>query len=122
MKRHEALPSKYIKTEELNGRTVDLVIDRVVGEMIKSNEGPDEHKAVVYFVGKDRGMILNATNWDTLESVYGGESDDWAGKEMQLFPTTTRFGSKTVPCMRIQFANSAPPAPAAAPAEDEIPF
>jgi hypothetical protein len=73
-----------------------------MGAVTNQDTNKTEEKPVIFWRGKDKGMILNITNWDTLEEQYGPDSDDWTGQPMILYPTETRFGSKKVPCMRIR--------------------
>jgi len=100
----------FLKTEDLQGRAVRVIIDAVQVEDVKSDDGI-EKKLVAHFIGKDKALILNRTNCESLEQIVG--SDDygaWAGHSVVLFPTTTKFGPKTVPCLRIR-AVQAPAAP-----------
>lgn len=92
----------YLKTEELQGRQVRVVIESVGLEEIKGEDGK-ENKLVARFHGKDKGLILNRTNCESLEQITGSEDyDGWVGATVVLYPTTTRFGNKTVPCLRIK--------------------
>jgi hypothetical protein len=103
MRRGDAFKSNYIKTEDLQGREHLLTIDTVeIGSVNNQETGKPEDKAIIFFKGKNKGMVLNVTNWDTLEEMYGEDSDDWQGCPMILYPTTCRFGNKKVDCMRIK--------------------
>ena len=124
----------FLKTEDLQGRAVRVLIESVQTETVKNEDG-SEQKLVVHFAGKDKGFILNRTNCELLEGIIGSDDyDRWRGHTVVLYPTTTRFGSKTVPCLRFR-ANvvtqqSAPPPPpppapvvdAADELDDPIPF
>lgn len=101
----------FLKTEDLQGRAVRAVIEAVQVEDVKGDDGI-EKKLVAHFVGKDKALILNRTNCESIEGIVG--SDDyaaWAGHAVVLFPTTTKFGPKTVPCLRIRAVQAAAPAP-----------
>lgn len=92
----------FLKTEDLQGRAVRAVIEVVQVEEVKGDDGI-EKKLVAHFVGKDKALILNRTNCESIEQIVG--SDDygaWGGHTVVLFPTTTKFGPKTVPCLRIR--------------------
>lgn len=103
MKRGDAFQSNFVKTEDLQGREHQLIIDRVeMGEVMNQDTNKSEDKPVIFWRGKAKGMILNITNWDTLEEIYGDETDHWVGQPMTLYPTETRFGNRKVPCMRIR--------------------
>lgn len=104
----------YLKTEDLQGRAVRAVIESIDVEDVKGDDGI-EKKLVAHFVGKDKSLILIRTNCESLEHIFG--TDDyasWVGKTVVLFPTTTKFGAKTVPCLRIRGPQAAlvlPPPP-----------
>jgi hypothetical protein len=93
MKKNDVFPSKYLKSEDIEGREPLVVIDRIVMEELTDGE----RKPVMYFRDKKKGMIVNRTNWMACEFLYGEESDDWAGKEVTLFvaPVTTPSGKPT---------------------------
>lgn len=120
----------FLKTEDLQGKTVKVQIESVALEEVKGEDGT-QNKLVMHFVGKDKALVLNRTNCEALAELSG--SDDyaaWAGGHVVLYPTTTRFGNKIVPCLRIRGvgapAAAAPPPPPVTPVEpltdDEIPF
>jgi len=117
----------FLKTEDLQGKSVKVVIEKVDVEDVKNDDGV-ERKLVAHFVGKEKALILNRTNCEMLDQVTG--SDDyasWVGHAVVLYPTTTKFGNKTVPCLRIRSAAVAPPPPPPPPViedtdDDPIPF
>jgi hypothetical protein len=37
-----------------------------------------------------------------LADLFGGETEDWIGKVIQLYADKTRFGHKVVPCVRVR--------------------
>ena len=55
----QAFPSKYLKSADLAGKRIPVVIREVVFEEVAQNEAD---KPVLYFEGKERGMVLNKTN------------------------------------------------------------
>ena len=96
-----AFPSKYLKASDLQDRRVTVAMSRVEVEDI----GDGDPKPVLFFQGKEKGLVLNRTNANMIETLYGPETDDWVGQQITLYPATTDFKGKTVPCIRI----SAPP-------------
>lgn len=102
---NEAFPSNYLKASDLQGRSVTIKMDRAVFETI----GKDE-KLVLYFQGKDKGMVLNKTNANNIAFIYGQETDDWRGQEITLFEAMVDFQGKTVPAIRVR-APQRKPAP-----------
>ena len=87
-----------------------------------------EHKPVVKFQGKDRGIVLNKTNAAMIAEIANSEeTDDWKGVKVVLYPTKTDFQGKRVDCIRVDYpqngaAQARKPEPEPPPAEDEIPF
>jgi hypothetical protein len=108
----------FLKTEDLQGRQIRVTIESVDLEEVKGEHGM-EKKLVARFAGKDKGLILNMTNCETIESIAGSDDyEQWPGTALVLYPTTTKFGNKTVPCLRIRSAagngvvrQAAPPPP-----------
>jgi hypothetical protein len=103
MRRDDVFPSRWLKATDLAG-PCRAIIARC--DMEKVSQDGDE-KPVIYFnraqqeIVKTKGFVLNGTNWDAIEALHGGDSDGWLGKEITIYPTTTRFQGKTVPCLRV---------------------
>lgn len=102
MKKHEAFPSKYLKTEDLNGKDATLTIDQVGRQAFKNDNGQEESKIIVCFKETNKLWVLNQANWDTIEALYGEDSEDWLDQKITVYPTKTRFGTKVVPCIRVR--------------------
>ena len=100
----------YIYAFDLQGRDVTVIIDKVTGGELTSVGGRKTKKPLAYFVGKQKPLALNATNGKTIAALYGTNTDDWPGKRVTLYPTTTTMGGETVDCIRIrpQIPNGAP--------------
>lgn len=122
----------YLKAEDLQGRVVNIAIERVSLETVKDQEsGKEEQKLVAHFSGKDKGLILNRTNADALNAIFGTDDYDYWKGVVQLFvDPNVRFGNRTVQGLRIRATagvqQATPPAPAVtAPVnvtDDDIPF
>lgn len=123
----EAFPSNYIRAADLQGRDVLVTMADVKMEDIGS-----DHKPVLYFKGKEKGLVLNKTNGAMISELYGDDTDAWFGKPIGLYPTKTDFQGKRVDAIRVKPAaevtpsgNShaaAPPPRASALESDDIPF
>lgn len=121
----EAFPSKYLKASDLQGRNVMVKMSHAAFEEI----GGDK-KLILYFQGKEKGMVLNKTNANNISDIYGDDTDDWAGEPIVLVEAMVDFQGKTVPAIRVRkptakdVAGKAAPArqPVAAEMDDEIPF
>ncbi len=93
----------YIYSYDLEGRDVTVTIERVSGGTLVGTGGTKNKKPVLHFKGTEKGLALNITNARVIAGLYGGfESDQWIGKRVTLYPTTTTFGSQTVECIRIR--------------------
>lgn len=101
MKIGEAFPSKYLKAADLQGRRIKVTIDHVKMETI----GDDEDKAVVYFQGKDKGLVLNKTNANAIIDISGSEeTDEWHGIAVALYTAKVQFQSRMVDAIRVDAA------------------
>lgn len=129
---HSVFPSNYIKAADLQGRQIDVEIARVEMEDIG-----DDHKPVMYFVGKQKGLVLNKTNSNVICDLYGDETDAWNGRIITLFATKVDYQGKRVDAVRVMAPRAVQqvavpptrpaPTPAAPPAsavlvDDQIPF
>lgn len=108
----QAFPSDFLKAADLNGREVSVEMSHV-----EMKEFTGEQKPVLYFTGKDKGMVLNKTNCNTICDIYGPDSSDWNGKTVTLFPAQTDYQGRQVACVRVKIAPAA-----TQPANDGIPF
>jgi len=124
MRSSSVFPSAYLKAADIGQAKPIVTISHVTMEKFE-----DESKAVLHFVGKDRGLILNKTNWATLEVLTGqDDSDLWTGHQVQLYVTPVPFQGKVVPAIRIAAppARTVPPPAMLSPVDenvlDEIPF
>src|ERR1041384_3437644 len=116
MRGTDVFPSNYIKAADLQGRQVRVLMANVEMEKIG-----DDEKPVLYFHGKEKGLVLNRTNWNNIALAYGDESDEWEGKTLVLFPATTDFQGRTVDCVRVRPAPGKAVANKPAPKKQEPP-
>lgn len=108
-----AFPSNYLKSADLQGRVAKLKISDVRSEMIGSDQ-----KLVMFFQGKERGMVLNKTNARTIADVYGNDTDQWQGGEIEVFSMKVDFQGRMVDGLRVRVPpppRQAAPRPAGSP-------
>lgn len=105
MKMSEAFPSNYLSAVDLQGRPVTVIMGAVEREPIGNNK---DIKPVLYFQGKNKGMVLNKTNSNSIVMMYGDDSEFWAGKTITIYPAKTDFRGDIVDCLRIQSPNAQP--------------
>jgi hypothetical protein len=131
-KKDEMFPSKYLKASDLNGKPVEVDIESALQETLKTLDGKEQTKTVLYFKGAKKGLPLNLTNWDACADATGeDDSDQWPGHRIQIYPTTTTMQGKSVACIRIRppaqrelpkAKPHAPKPPVADDVDDVIPF
>lgn len=93
---NDMFPSKYLSGHDLKGRNVTARISRIASVSMPSRETKGrETKHVMYFAGKDRGVILKRTTAMQLAEALGTpETNDWIGKWVELYPANVEaFGA-----------------------------
>jgi hypothetical protein len=82
----DAFPSKYLKAADLAGGPVVATIKLAELEKIKSFDGKEAAKVVVYFSKKLKPLILNRTNFEAIGDICGSfDSDDFGGTKIEVF-------------------------------------
>lgn len=109
---NDLAPSKWLKAADLKGKRLKLMIDRVDMEKLG-----DDRKPVMYFVGKDKGVVLNKTNLFAIASGHGDETDDWHGKEVIIYGARVSMQGQMVDAIRMD-----PVVPVTESLDDEVPF
>ena len=92
-----AFPSTYLKAADLQGKQVTVVMER-----IEMQDVGDDHKPVLYFQGKEKGLVLNKTNANNIKDAYGNETSGWFGKQLIIFPTKVDFSGRRVDAIRVR--------------------
>lgn len=105
---------EYLFAFDLKGRDVTLTIERVVGGELTALGGRKSKKPLVYFKeGREKKpLAMNATNCKTVAAMYTTDTDNWVGKRITLYPTTTTMAGETMDCIRVR--PTVPPEKAAA--------
>ena len=99
----EALPGEYLGAYSLNGQDMVVTIQTAAKEIITGANGKKEECLVLHFKEQIMDMVCNRTNAKTITKVLGTPFlEDWGGKKIQLYPTTTRFGGEIVECIRVR--------------------
>lgn len=92
----------YIGAYSLNeGEDLTVVIAHVAREVITGTGGKKEECTVAHLKGQ-KPMILNSTNQKSIAKLYGPYIEDWQGKPITLFASTTKLAGDTVECLRIR--------------------
>ena len=102
----------YLKADDLAGQTYAATIVAVERVEIAEENGAVRPKAAVQLQGWPAKLLLNKTNFETIASAYGRQSAGWLGKQIEVYPDTTLFGGRSVPCIRVRVPRPAAPASA----------
>ena len=103
---------EYIGSWDLPRDRDAVVKIRDVKAAVLNNGRTQNKKPILYFDGKEKGMVCNKTNAKTVASLYGNDVAGWIGKSIALYVATTRdpSGGGDVECIRVR-----PTAPKAEP-------
>ena len=103
-KRDDVFPSKYLKAADLNGKPLTVTIVSAPLETLKNPEGKEQTKTILYLRGTKKLLPLNIKLTGTaVADVTGeGDSEDWAGHKIELYPAKTQMRGKTVDCIRVR--------------------
>jgi hypothetical protein len=122
MKISAAFPTKYLSAADLDGRIVSLTMKSVLMEDIGFG-GDKKVLPVLYFDGKDKGLVLNKTNSKKIAELFGDDTDNWTGEQIALFEAMVEFQGDTVAAIRVkQVPRNKPPKTTAETINDDIPF
>lgn len=95
-------PSRYVKAADLRGKSVTVVIERIVPrEKLMMAGGKSDNKPVVYLRGKDKGWILNKTNARDIAKAWGPEILEWIGRPVVIVSKQVEARGETVDAIRI---------------------
>jgi hypothetical protein len=105
----DRFPKKYFNAEMLKAsgpRELEIEQERLQ-PVTDQNTGETTEKSVLSFVGIDIKLVLNVTNWESVEYITGSSnSDDWPGCKIELYVEKTRMGAKQVDGVRIRAPSS----------------
>ncbi len=115
-----AFPSKYLKAHDLLGKTVRLKIAGITVEKLGEDLRP-----IISFSGTDKTLVVNKTNANRISAVYGRETDDWIGKDIEVYPDQVEFQGRMVEAIRVRVPAKPPQSKAvvqSVPHLDKAPF
>lgn len=82
----QEFPSRFLSGDEVNGKVVPVTIREVKQEKVKEGTKDEDQVLVVYFEGKERGVVLKKLRANELKSLTGSDdTDDWKGKKVDMF-------------------------------------
>lgn len=101
----------YIGAYSFEGKAkeITVTIKNVVQDKVTGPGGKQDLCIVADFVEDNvngvavKPMILNKTNCKAIEKALGtGNIEEWTGKQIVIFETTTKWQRDIVPCLRIK--------------------
>jgi hypothetical protein len=128
-------PNEYLKAADLQGKEPVLTISRLNQEELKSSDGDSKLKWTVFFKEMEercrrdkkqinKRLVLSKTTAKTIAKIYRPETNDWVGKQIQLYQTTCMAFGEEVDCIRIRPSipkkRGAAPAPEHAEPADDV--
>lgn len=126
---NDAFPSNYLRASDLKGVQTTVTIDRVEYEDVGRQK---DRKPILYFIGKEKGLVLNKTNANKIIEITGSPvTEEWHGIRIRLYATMVEFAGDQVEAIRVKAAPAnaaAAPAPPPQPppaselTDDDIPF
>ena len=126
--KNERFKKRFLSAADLKGKAVRLEIKQEYPEELTDPSGKKKVKSILSFVGTEKELVLNETNWDSIAAITGEyDAENWPGKKIELYPTKTPMGGKNVDCIRIRepaqkTMKLAPPtAPKPQPVQDPAP-
>lgn len=97
---NEAFPSKYIKASDIGDKAITVTIENITLEDVGQGQKKEE-KIVLHFQGKEKGLVCNKTNANTISGFYGDETEDWIGKRITLVTREVEFQGDAVMAVRV---------------------
>lgn len=109
MSRLTMYEGNFLKGDNLPlGKAVPVVIKSVAeANTVFSADKRKVDKAVIYFEGTDRGLIMNKTHYDVIDNAYGPDTANWIGKTVlvqRMHLLRCQHGRETfynVACVRV---------------------
>jgi hypothetical protein len=99
MRKNEAFPVKFLKSADARNKPIFATISHMAVELV--GQGADQKKKPVLYLEDRKPMVLNATNWESLEEAFG-DSDEWPGHKIKIKCERTQFQGKTTDGLRIE--------------------
>lgn len=84
MSQYAGSESKYLKASDLQGERPTVVISEVNLVEFDDDEKGKHKRPTLTFEGKEKQLVLNATNCEEIIRAFGPDSDSWRGQQVQL--------------------------------------
>jgi hypothetical protein len=98
MRASDAFPSKYLKSSDVKSKQQIATISSLETEEVGQDK---KEKPVLHFENGVKPMVVNRTNFETLEEAFG-DSDDWPGHKVKIFCARTSYQGKKTDGIRVE--------------------
>ena len=98
--------SWHLKTQDIGAEGMRVTI----GEIKVQEVGQGERKPVLYFREPIKPLILNIYNGETLRATFGAETDNWIGRQLEVFAADALHNGQPVKAMRVRVVQTDPAA------------
>ena len=113
MDANNVFPSKYLKASDIGESRPVLTIRSI--EIMKLQQDEDseaDSKPALFFEGKEKALLCNKTNWNTLIGLFGSDTDAWIGQRIKIGVADVAFKGKMTQAIRISTQRVSAPTPA----------
>jgi len=84
------------------GKDLVVTITAVTKEVVKGAKGKED-ECIVATLKDEKPFIINRTNCKSISKVHGSPCiEDWIGKKIALYATTTNLKGDQVECIRVR--------------------
>lgn len=114
----EMRDSKFMKQDEVGERGAKFTITGVAPHNVAKQGAEEENKWCLEFAESDKPLVLNQTNIQLCERIFGSDdTDQWIGKQLVAYADPTiQFQGKIVGGIRVRAVRQSAAAAAARPA------
>jgi hypothetical protein len=103
----ELYGSKFLSAVDVKA-PISVTIENVATETFQRLNGqPSQTKAVLFFRGGKKGLVVNKGNAATLAEAFGKPFAGWVGNRVTIKAEQTTFGGKLVQGLRVYPINQA---------------
>lgn len=129
-KTSEMRESKFMKKEDVGAGAL-MTIESVTPHNVAKEGAPPENKWCLVFAEAEKPLVLNSTNIQLCERIFGSDdTDDWVGKKIVLYTDpNVSYQGKVIggirvraPKIKAQAAVAPPQPPVEELTDDDIPF
>jgi hypothetical protein len=98
--------SRFLGAADLGGTSHVVQIARIDREQLQDGKV----KPAIHFVGKQKALLVNKTNWGTLGAAFGRDLSTWIGRSIELFAMPCQGPNGPTQGVRVRAVAQQPPA------------